>query len=89
MASKSAKASKRRGRKPKVARVVPEEKQLLDASEVAQIIGFSRWMVYRFARERRIPSIRVGNSVRFRRESIERWLDDLEIDAREPEVKGA
>lgn len=52
--------------------------RLLTADEVAAIIGMRSDYVYALARRRVIPFIRFGRSVRFRRASIESWLETLE-----------
>lgn len=52
--------------------------RLLTAEEVAEILGVSPEWVYDAARERRLPCIRIGRIVRFRREAIEAWIIDQE-----------
>jgi excisionase family DNA binding protein len=52
--------------------------RLLKAQDVAQRIGMRTEYVYRLCREKRIPHIRLGRSVRFRAESLERWMREEE-----------
>jgi excisionase family DNA binding protein len=51
---------------------------LIAAEEVADLLGMSRDWVYAEVRAGRIPHIRLGRYVRFRRESIEAWLLEAE-----------
>jgi excisionase family DNA binding protein len=48
--------------------------RLLEADDVARYIGMTTDWVYREVRAGRIPHIRLGRYVRFRRESIDDWL---------------
>lgn len=47
---------------------------LLEAPDVADMIGMSVDWVYAKARADRLPHVRLGRYVRFRGESIEAWL---------------
>lgn len=47
---------------------------LIDADAVAEMLGMGRDWVYAEVRANRIPHIRLGRYVRFRREAIEEWL---------------
>jgi excisionase family DNA binding protein len=48
--------------------------RLLEAEEVARYLGMRIDWVYREVRAGRLPHIRLGRAVRFRRESINAWL---------------
>lgn len=52
--------------------------RLLEAEEVARYLGMRTDWVYREVRAGRLPHIRLGRAVRFRRESIEAWLASRE-----------
>ena len=47
---------------------------LLEADDVARYLGMRTDWVYREVRAGRLPHIRLGRAVRFRRDSIEAWL---------------
>ena len=51
-----------------------EPSRLLEADDVARYIGMTADWVYREVRAGRMPHIRLGRYVRFRRESIDAWL---------------
>ncbi len=51
---------------------------LLTAEEVAEIIGMTTDYVYELSRRGRIPTITFGRQRRYRREQIERWLEQVE-----------
>lgn len=50
------------------------QSRLLEADDVARYIGMTSDWVYREVRAGRMPHIRLGRYVRFRRESIDAWL---------------
>jgi len=52
--------------------------RLLEAEDVANYLGMRTDWVYREVRAGRLPHIRLGRAVRFRRESIEAWLEARE-----------
>jgi excisionase family DNA binding protein len=52
--------------------------RLLEAEDVATYLGVRTDWVYREVRAGRLPHIRLGRAVRFRRESIEAWIDSRE-----------
>lgn len=52
--------------------------RLLEAEDVANYLGVRPDWVYREVRAGRLPHIRLGRAVRFRRESIEAWVDARE-----------
>jgi len=52
--------------------------RLLEAEDVANYLGMRTDWVYREVRAGRLPHIRLGRAVRFRRESIELWLEARE-----------
>lgn len=49
--------------------------RLLEAQQVAEIIGMTADYVYALARRGEIPHLRFGRSVRFRPDDIDRWLE--------------
>ena len=49
--------------------------------EVADYLQLSKDMIYRLAQSGRIPASKVGSRWRFRRERIDRWMDDMAVDA--------
>jgi prophage regulatory protein len=55
------------------------EKLLLKPSEVTQILGIGRSMVYELIARKEIPSIRIGKCIRIPSESLQQWLKDQEI----------
>lgn len=48
--------------------------QLVTAEDVAELLGVSTAAVYRWARSKTLPSIKVGKIVRFRKDEIDRLL---------------
>jgi excisionase family DNA binding protein len=57
-------------------------RRLLEAEDVARYMGMTTDCVYREVRAGRLPHIRLGRYVRFRRDSIEAWLRSREQAAR-------
>ena len=54
------------------------ERTTFTAAEVADYIGLSKDFVYKLVRENKIPYIRIGARVVFKRTSIEQWLTEKE-----------
>ncbi len=52
----------------------PLDRQTLNIPEVAQLLGCSRGSAYRWAREGRIPALRVGRRLVVPRQAFEEWL---------------
>lgn len=57
---------------------MPVRGDLLTAEEVATLLRVTPAWVYAETRRRRIPHIRLGRYVRYRREVLARWMDQLE-----------
>ena len=51
---------------------------LLTANEVADLLRVTRGWVYAETRARRIPHVRLGRYVRYRRSAVEAWVGELE-----------
>jgi excisionase family DNA binding protein len=51
---------------------------LLTAEEVASLLQVTPAWVYAETRRRRIPHIRLGRYVRYRRFALTAWMDDME-----------
>lgn len=51
---------------------------LLTADEVASFLRVTRGWVYAETRARRIPHVRLGRYVRYRRSAVEVWVSELE-----------
>ena len=49
--------------------------EILTIKEMADYLKVSERTVYRLASGRKIPAFKVGNAWRFRREEIERWIE--------------
>jgi excisionase family DNA binding protein len=56
----------------------PETDGLLTAEEVASLLQVTPAWVYAETRRRRIPHIRLGRYVRYRRFALQVWMDEME-----------
>jgi excisionase family DNA binding protein len=56
----------------------PSPPKLLEVEDVADMLGMTTDWIYREVRAGRLPHIRLGRYVRFRRESVDAWLDARE-----------
>jgi excisionase family DNA binding protein len=54
---------------------------LLTAAEVAELLGVPVSWVYEQSRRGRIPTVTLGRYRRYRRDSIQAWLEKLERDS--------
>ena len=48
---------------------------LMDANELAEYLRLDIQTVYRKTANGEIPSVKIGRSIRYRRSSIEKWLE--------------
>jgi excisionase family DNA binding protein len=55
--------------------------KLLEAEDVAGMLGMTPGWVYREVRGGRLPHVKLGRYVRFRRSTIEKWLEDREAES--------
>ena len=54
------------------------DRALLDATEVAELLGVPTSWVYAEAQAGRLPHVRIGRYRRFRRRTVDAWIDDHE-----------
>lgn len=52
--------------------------KLLDADDIAALLGVPKTWVYEAARTGRIPTVKLGRYYRFRPEAINAWIRELE-----------
>lgn len=55
---------------------------VLDARECAAYLALEVQTVYRLARRGALPHVRLGRTVRFRREDLDRYLAECSVPAR-------
>lgn len=60
---------------------VPDQPQVLDVKQAANLLGLSTASMYRLCKEHCVPYGRVGSSIRFQRQDLERWLRDKTLPA--------
>ena len=52
--------------------------RLLDADQVAEMLGVPKSWVYAASRRGELPTVTLGRYRRYRRETIDKWLRDQE-----------
>jgi excisionase family DNA binding protein len=57
---------------------------LLSADDVATLLGMTKDWIYTETRAGRIPHVALGRYYRYRRESIDAWLQEIEHDTVRP-----
>jgi len=57
----------------------PQPSRLLNPRQLAKVLNVSVGHIYRLVQERRVPFVRVGGSIRFRPETIDTWIQRLEV----------
>jgi excisionase family DNA binding protein len=67
---------------------VAEQDEVLNIDQLSQYLRVPKSTLYRLAAEGKIPSHKVGRHWRFRRGSIDRWLDQPDVQDRVGEVQG-
>lgn len=64
---------------------LPRPRRLLEADDVAELLGVPRTFVYALARRGDLPVVRVGERyVRFRAEALEAWIAEQETSGYRP-----
>jgi excisionase family DNA binding protein len=53
---------------------ISKQKQLMDMNEASEYLGIRKNTLYEWVMERKIPHVRVGRLLKFRREDLEAWL---------------
>lgn len=49
-------------------------KETINVKEAAEYIGVSKDLIYILVREKRIPHIRIGQRILFRKQTIDQWF---------------
>lgn len=65
-----------------------ESKRYMDVQEIAQYLGISRWMIYKYIKNRDIPFIPFGRVIRFDRVAVERWAEKRMVRAGPRQIDG-
>jgi len=55
--------------------LVPDQDEIFNIDQLSQYLRVPKSTLYRLAAEGKIPAHKVGRHWRFRRESVDRWLD--------------
>ncbi|WP_233212162.1 helix-turn-helix domain-containing protein [Sporosarcina sp. P16b] len=58
--------------------IEPIKRSTLTAQETATYLGVSLDMIYKLAREKSIPNIRLGQRLLFKKDSLDRWMSEIE-----------
>ena len=56
------------------------EDRWMTLQEVAEYLQLSKDMIYRLAQTGKIPASKIGSRWRFRRERVDRWMEDFTVD---------
>lgn len=52
-----------------------QDKRFMDVEEVSEYLGISKWLIYKYVKNREMPFIPFGRLVRFDRHAVERWTE--------------
>jgi excisionase family DNA binding protein len=69
-----------------IAPTADSNEDLLTAAEVASLLRMTSGWVYAETRANRIPHLRLGRYVRYRRSAIEQWMGEIETGKTFPPV---
>jgi excisionase family DNA binding protein len=53
-------------------------REVLDIREAAEYLGISPDTMYKYAAEKFVPGFKLGNRWRFRRATLNEWMDSME-----------
>ncbi|MFZ7120722.1 MAG: helix-turn-helix domain-containing protein [Eubacteriaceae bacterium] len=62
------------------------DRRTLDGKELAEYLGVSYWKVMEMARRGQIPCIKIGDRKLFRKETIDKWMDQQEEESQKVEL---
>ncbi|MHB8173967.1 MAG: helix-turn-helix domain-containing protein [Nitrospirota bacterium] len=65
---------------------IPKEKQLMDTNEASEFLGISKNTLYEWVVQNKVPYIKVGRLVKFRKVELEEWLKKRTRDERKSYV---
>lgn len=51
------------------------------ATEAAKYLGISYWLIIKLVREKKIPHCRLGSRIIFRKETLEKFIIEQEIES--------
>lgn len=54
-------------------------KKLLTVDDISILTGWASMTIYRKARQGKIPSVKLGHSLRFEAEEIEKWITKMKL----------
>ena len=63
--------------------------EIMTIGETAEYLRISQSSLYKLAQDGRIPCQKVGRHWRFRKEAIDRWLEQTSGKAKSPKVNSA
>ena len=69
-----------------IAPTADSNEDLLTAAEVASLLRMTSGWVYAETRANRIPHLRLGRYVRYRRSAIEQWMGEIETGKTLPSI---
>lgn len=51
---------------------------LMSLYELAKYLGVSNMTIYRYVKRKKIPALKIGRRWKFRKERIDKWLEEKE-----------
>ena len=51
------------------------DKRFMDVGELSEYLGISKWLIYKFVKNREMPFIPFGRLVRFDRLAVDKWAE--------------
>jgi len=53
-----------------------EVKEVMDSRELAEYLGYTPRTIYKLIREEGLPATRIRGQFRFKKDMVDRWLED-------------
>ncbi len=63
---------------------ISKEKQLLDTKEASEFLGIQKNTLYEWVLQKKIPHVKVGRLLKFRRDDLTKWVDKRTHDEEDP-----
>ena len=59
--------------------MLPKDKEIMTAKEVADYLKLHPLTVHRYARDGKIPAFKIGTDWRFHKKHLERWIQEKSV----------
>jgi excisionase family DNA binding protein len=67
-------------------KVMADSREVMNIRQASQYLGVSPDTLYKYVNEQKIPAFKLGNRWRFKKTTLDQWMDEKSMEA-EPEAQ--